>query len=287
VASQPPHITLVPPVNVSRDSFPAALRLVRTVAEQFGPVLELTLGPAEAFAGAVEPGERRAEPGQAGVPVPSQDPRSVLYLAVGGTGVDHLRTMSKLLRVGPLHRPDVHEYTPHLTIHEYLPTDQAEAALVALRDCRLQLRVTDLVVLERPSGSRWGQVMTTPLGSPSIRGRGGVELRYRVTRTAGPEALALGLSARPDLLDPPSVWSDDERFVEVEHDGIVVGAAYLSRRQPWTVEGPGTTATEPAWTVKEVVVDPSVAWASLEDRLNAEARTVADGLQANGLEANG
>jgi 2'-5' RNA ligase len=265
LASLVPHVTLVPPVNVHRDSMADAMALVRSVARRQPGALPLILGPAEVFTDAVEPGTDRVhDPG---------DPRSVLYLGVAGEGAAALPGLTAQLRTGPLERPDRHAFVPHLTLHEYLPSQHADDAVRALSNCHFETVVSDLVVLERTASPDWVQIMTVPLGEPVVRGRGGIAIEFRTTRTAGPEAVVLGMPAylpvRRQATSPLPVWSDDQRFVEATVDGAVVGAARLQRsgRQ---------------WTVEECVTDEALDWASLPEQLQRQALEVARGLEADG-----
>ena len=50
----PPHITLVPPVNVREDDVPAAVAVLRSAAARAAP-LELTIGPVATFAPPTHP----------------------------------------------------------------------------------------------------------------------------------------------------------------------------------------------------------------------------------------
>src|SRR5215213_8935979 len=101
----PPHVTLVPPVNVREDELGEALRVVRAAASSTGPVT-LDLGPVESF-----------------LPV-----NPVLYLAVGGPGLPSVHRLREELGVGPLARDLPHAFVPHVTVANELPEDRIPAA---------------------------------------------------------------------------------------------------------------------------------------------------------------
>src|SRR5262245_489136 len=85
----PPHVTLVPPINVREEALGAVLAVLRAAAAGAAPV-DLELGPVRTFA-PVSP---------------------TAYLAVAGP-VEPLRAV---VTVGPLERPLVHEFVPHVTV---------------------------------------------------------------------------------------------------------------------------------------------------------------------------
>src|SRR5687768_17498912 len=109
----PPHITLIPPVNVREDDLGEALRVLRSTAAATAP-LTLSLGPVATF-----------------LPV-----NPVVYLAVGGPGLATLHRLQQALLTGPLARTLTHDFVPHVTVADELAEDRIPAAMSALGEYR-------------------------------------------------------------------------------------------------------------------------------------------------------
>src|SRR5713101_8326447 len=91
----PPHCTLVPPVNLREDRISDALAHLRDAASTTRP-FTVELGPADTF-------------------VPDSP---VLYLAVGGDGLDALLDLRDRVFSEPLSRPVTWPFVPHVTLAE-------------------------------------------------------------------------------------------------------------------------------------------------------------------------
>src|SRR3954468_24617672 len=104
----PPHITLVPPVNVAVGDVPAALAVLRAAAGQSGP-LDLSLGPIRVFPGSDH----------------------VAFLAVDGErgALDRLRRLRGAVFVPPLERQLDHPFVPHATITQGIDSGRLAAVL--------------------------------------------------------------------------------------------------------------------------------------------------------------
>ena len=130
----PAHLTLVPPVNVAEDDVTRALAVLRQAAMATGPV-DLRLGPAATF-----------------WPV-----TPVAYLQVGGdvAAVDELRAM--VFRP-PLEREVTRPFVPHVTVADDLDPARIPAAVAALADFVVDVRVEALHLLEEGRGRVWRPV---------------------------------------------------------------------------------------------------------------------------------
>jgi 2'-5' RNA ligase len=202
----PPHLTLVPPVNVREEDVDAALDLLRETAASRGP-LTVELGPPTSF-------------------LPDNP---VLYLAVGGD-VEAVRRLRDLVFRPPLERTLSWPYVPHVTLADEGDPARLGAAMEALADFRLEVTFTRVHLLREErddEGVRvWRPYADARLARPAVVGRGGLELT--ITEGAG---LTPGHRA---LLD--EWWKEHDSSHEVpwheepfaltgSRDGEVVGMA--------------------------------------------------------------
>ena len=198
LARIPPHITLVPPVNVAERDLPRAFALVRTAAAATAP-LALRLGPVATFA-----------------PV-----NPVAYLEVGGEpqvldAVERLRTACLQ---GPLERSTEHDFVPHVTVADDLDEARLAGVVRMLADFAVETTFDRVHVLAELPGRLWRPVADAPLGErPSIVGRGSLPLELTV-------------SGRPDV-DAAALLSFEESTAGVpfaitaRRDGEVIAAAW-------------------------------------------------------------
>jgi 2'-5' RNA ligase len=135
----PPHLTLVPPVNVREDDVGAALDVLRQAARAVPP-LDLRLGPAATFH-----------------PV-----NPVVYLAVDGAlgGLAELRAR---VFVPPLERSLAHPFVPHVTVADELDPDRIRAAVTALADYVVDVRIEAVHLLEEGRDRVWRPIADAPL----------------------------------------------------------------------------------------------------------------------------
>lgn len=173
----PPHLTLVPPVNVRSDDLPVVHRVLAEAAAA-AAVLELRLGPVTSFA-----------------------PRTpTVHLAAGGRSRaddEALRALRGRLLRGPLERPEEFPFTPHLTLERRADPEAIPGVVTALGSFEERWPVRSLHLLEhrRPEDRSpyWEPVQEVPFGPPVVVGRGGVELQLRTAGMLGPaDASALG-----------------------------------------------------------------------------------------------
>jgi 2'-5' RNA ligase len=164
----PPHVTLVPPVNVRAEDLGEALRVLRDAAsDQSGPIA-VELGPVTTF-------------------MPASP---VVYLAVGGPDLDRLARLRQAVVAGPMLRPDHWPWVPHVTLTDDAPAERIEAALAALFSYT-STAVFDRVVLLEEREHRWLPLADACLGRPTVVARGGLELEIIEGRVLGPEAVAM------------------------------------------------------------------------------------------------
>lgn len=176
----PPHVTLVPPVNVREADVPEALAIVRVAAAASEPFVAWA-GPPESFA-------------------PSSP---VLYLPVEDPDGTIAKLRGRLL-TGPLARKAPWPFVPHITICDDMPEAEMKAAIQLLVHYRREIELGAAAVLEqlRDEGGlrRWVTVAETPLGAPVTVGRGGFEIEITPARLGGPDIdafLAAELADRP------------------------------------------------------------------------------------------
>lgn len=170
----PPHVTLVPPVNVREDAVHEAVALVREAAASTAP-LTLTLGPVRSF-----------------LPV-----NPVVYLDVGGPSVDTLRRLADDLLRGPLARERTYDFVPHVTVADDLAEDRIPAAMSALAGYHhVIVKVPGIHVLQErrdDEGRRvWRPLAGVAFGRPAVVNRGGLELTIEVHDRVPPDAGDLG-----------------------------------------------------------------------------------------------
>jgi 2'-5' RNA ligase/GNAT superfamily N-acetyltransferase len=196
----PPHVTLVPPVNVREDEIGAALDVLRGAASS-SHVLRLELGPVTSFA-PVSP---------------------TIHLAVGGE-LDALRRLRDAVFTPPLRRTLTHDWVPHVTLVE--ESAHIDAAVQALAGYRTEVVLDRVHLLEerrRDDGTReWQRRADAPLGRrPAVIGRGGLELELVTSGVLAPDASAW-------LVDR---WDDFEveRFDRVLPS--VIPVAVVARRE--------------------------------------------------------
>jgi 2'-5' RNA ligase len=217
LARIPPHITLVPPVNVRRDDLPAALDRLRAAAGAVSGPFTLSLGRVSTF-----------------LPV-----NPVLYLAVGGD-LDHLGRLRDRVFEPPLERPLSWPWVPHATVADGVPESRITAALEAMAGYSAVARVDRVVLLEEGPGRTWAPLADAALGPPARVGTGGLVLELARGRLVDPrlEAPAPGPALAPPIVvnayreGQPVGWarsttgrraSRDELWVAEPHRGQGIG----------------------------------------------------------------
>jgi 2'-5' RNA ligase len=176
----PPHLTLVPPVNVRGEDVDAALAVVRAAAAA-QPPLELTLGPVGTF-------------------LPDSP---VLRLGVGGPDVERLHGLRAALLTGPLEREMTWPFVPHVTLADGMAEERIHAAVAALAGWSASVEVPTVHVLEQGEDRVWTPIAEAPLGGTVLVGRGSLPLELSTTTLLGADATAL--APRPLVITARSV----------------------------------------------------------------------------------
>ncbi|MGH9305425.1 MAG: GNAT family N-acetyltransferase [Acidimicrobiales bacterium] len=155
----PPHITLVPPVNVSPDQFDLAIEdIAHVAASTVLPPLEL--GPVSTF----------------------WPDNPVVYLAVSESlastevAPSALGRLRQALLAGPLYRPDSRAFVPHVTIADQVAPDRIPGILTALDGYRTTVVIETVHLLRLGADRVWTSVADFALAPPVVRARGGLEL---------------------------------------------------------------------------------------------------------------
>ena len=163
----PPHLTLVPPVNVREDRMGDALAVLRSAAARTRP-LTLTLGPPATF-------------------LPDNP---VLFLAVEGDTAA-LRALRDTVFAEPLSRPLTWPWVAHVTLADEASPERIAAALAALDGYRVEARIDRVHLLREGPGRVWEPVADAPFAPPATVGRGGLALDLAVSDGVDPEAAVL------------------------------------------------------------------------------------------------
>jgi 2'-5' RNA ligase len=164
----PPHLTLVPPVNVREDRLDDAVAVLRAAARSVPGPIALELGPVVSF-----------------LPV-----NPVAYLAVGGDLVG-LQVVRDAVFVEPLARPLTWSFVPHVTVADDAPEARIEAAVVALAPFRLDVAFTHVQLLEEDEERTWRPIADARLGPAPAPGRGGLPVELDVSAGPPPDAVHL------------------------------------------------------------------------------------------------
>ncbi len=153
----PPHVTLVPPVNVAGGDLDEVDRVLTAAVESTEP-FEVELGAASTFA--------------PGAPT--------IQLSVHGD-LPALGRLRDALVAGPLDRPGRRPFVPHVTLVPNAEPDLIDAGLRSLAGTGLPWPVHAVHVLERRHDpGRWVTVAELPLGAPAVVARGGPASTLRV-----------------------------------------------------------------------------------------------------------
>ena len=198
----PPHITLVPPINVRDRDLDAALGVVRAAAARTSGPLQVELGPVRTF--------HPATP--------------VLYLAVAGD-TDALATLRDAVLAGPLERPSEWPFVPHVTLATDVEPGRIAGAVSALADFRSVIGVDRVHLMQESPDHVWRPLADVPLAPPSIVGRGGLPVELSVTQALDIEGERFSIRAwQQHQLDSYGV--EGQPFaVTARREGAVVGVA--------------------------------------------------------------
>jgi 2'-5' RNA ligase len=168
----PPHVTLVPPVNVRHDDLPAALAVLRRAAAAVPGPLRLAVGRPSTF-----------------LPV-----NPVLYLAVGGE-LEGLAALRNSVFQAPLQRSLSWPWVPHVTLADGAAEERIEAALTALADYSAVVDIDRVVLLEESPGRVWSPLADAALGPTARIGTGGLMVELVAGRIIDPRVTGEGEGA--------------------------------------------------------------------------------------------
>lgn len=163
----PPHLTLVPPVNVREDRLGDTLAVLRRAVTTTTP-LTLTLGPPATFLPATP----------------------VLHLQVGGQpgAVERLLALRAAALSEPLERGITRPFVPHVTLADEAEPERIAAAVRALADFVVDVTFERVHLLEEGAGRVWRPVADVAFRPPAVVGRGGLEFALTTSEHLDPEA---------------------------------------------------------------------------------------------------
>jgi 2'-5' RNA ligase len=215
-----PHITLIPPVNISVDRIPHALADLRAASADAGPIA-VRLGPPETFS-PVSP---------------------VVYLRVDGDQVEAVHALRDVLLAGEFARPAVHDFVPHVTISEESPQVHIDAALQALHDYAVDVRI-DRVHLLRDHAEgprRWNPIADAMFERPLIVGTGGLPMEISASSLADPQVAPM---FGPEPIDMPAGAVPIVVVARRERDILAAGRGWTTAGDPVFVEMVGDRDAE-------------------------------------------
>lgn len=160
----PPHLTLVPPVNVRDEAVPDALALLREAAAATPPRLTLRLGPPLSF-----------------LPV-----NPVVYLLVAGM-VDEVHALRERVFRPPLERDLSWPFVPHVTLADEADEDRIGDAMSALADYEIDVDIGAVQILEERD-RQWVVLAEARFGPATVVARGGLELSLSASAVLDDEA---------------------------------------------------------------------------------------------------
>jgi 2'-5' RNA ligase len=207
----PPHVTLVPPINVRTDAVADALAVVRRAASIARP-FSMAVGPATSF-------------------LPDAP---VLYLDVGdGAAGAALLQLRDALRVPPFDRPSPWPFVPHVTLRDELDDASVQAAVAALAHFRVEVVVDRLHLLQEGRDHVWRPIADARFAPDHVVGRGGLPVAITVTHLVDPQALELLAAAGGE--QPSAPPAGGESLVVTARAGGEIAAVVVA----WTREAAG------------------------------------------------
>lgn len=138
----PPHVTLLPPTQVSVLDRPAISRHLEAVAAAHAPFDMHLLGT--------------------GTFTPVSD---VVFVAVA-RGIGNCELIANDVRHGPLSRELSYPYHPHVTVAHDVPGDMLDVAYSGLSDLSAEFRVDSFTEFEQTAGGAWAVARQYPLTGP-------------------------------------------------------------------------------------------------------------------------
>lgn len=198
----PPHLTLVPPVNVRADRVADALSVLRDAAAATPP-FTVHLGPPATF-----------------LPV-----NPTVYLAVETDG--DVRRLRDRVFAEPLERPLTWDFVPHVTLADEAEPERIRSALEALAGYEVDVTFDRVHLLEEGEGRTWRPIADIPFGAPAVIGRGGLELSLHPSHDLDDEAMVWSARewAAYSLADDGDADHDQPVAITARRGGEIVGTA--------------------------------------------------------------
>jgi 2'-5' RNA ligase/GNAT superfamily N-acetyltransferase len=200
----PPHVTLVPPVNLAEEDLDQALEVMRAAGGATRP-LDLELGPTATF----WPDNR------------------VVYLSVGGD-LERTGALRRRLMTGPLSRREGRPFVAHVTLTAKAPAAAIPWIVESLGSFRSRVVVDRVHLLLEGPGRVWEPLADVALAARAVVGRGGLELELARSERADASAREWSSAewAAYSLATYGPQWSPDEGFaVTARRQAAVVGLA--------------------------------------------------------------
>jgi 2'-5' RNA ligase/N-acetylglutamate synthase-like GNAT family acetyltransferase len=185
-----PHLTLIPPVNVNIDQLDDALAVLGRACSMTHP-FTVTLGPVTSF-------------------LPDTP---VVKLDVDGEQAAGLAQFRNVIMKAPLEREVTRPFVPHVTLMHGNDHERIRLVVRALEAYRAEVSFDRVHVLREVEGRRWVPVADVAFETPSIVGRGGMELEMTVSRLVDPVVAAL---LENDV-------ADSDVVVVARHEGRAAG----------------------------------------------------------------
>lgn len=212
----PPHLTLVPPVNVREDDVSRALEVLREAAARCPGPLTLRLGPPGTF-------------------LPDNP---VLHLEVDGD-LDGLARLRAGVFVPPLERALSWPWVPHVTLADESTPERIAAALIALADFEAPVTFDRVHLMRQEADRVWRPYADAALGPPAVVGRGSpLALEVTESAEAPPDARALADAEwrhhDEQRFGPGARWEKVPFALTARREGAVAGVA-----TGWTGGGVG------------------------------------------------
>lgn len=142
----PPHITLVPPVQLPTYDLTGVERQLREAAKVVGPFTVVLAGP-----GTFRPTTQ------------------VVYAAVERGG-ESCHALQEAARQGPLELELRFDYHPHVTVAQDVAPEALDAAEAELRGFRAVFEAASFVLYERGPDGVWHTIRTFDLAGPRPQG---------------------------------------------------------------------------------------------------------------------
>lgn len=186
----PPHITLVPPINVAADEVDAAVEMARDAAAEEKPI-HVVLGPVDTF-NPITP---------------------VVFMRVSGPGLDAIKRLRDALDAGAFAQELSHPFVPHVTLSDDATDREIDGAMASLTHFVEHVSLDAVTVMEQDDDQMWRPIAEVPLGGGESS-----------TRTFGASPVTITVSAHPTQRGA-TMGRYRSLSVEAFVDGHVVGVA--------------------------------------------------------------